>query len=209
MRVRNLPWAKDYLPLQPSYVEAPEVFKGRWKEKLGCHKLHLEIGSGKGDYWLKMSEQYPDEGWIGIERNTSIAALALKKVEKKIQSNRLFICQDAKNLNDWFEKGELDVIHLNFSDPWPKKRNMKRRLSHHSFLEVYRDLLKEDGQIVMKTDNTQLFEFSLIEFQNSGFKLEEVYLDFRKDEHPEDAISEYEAKFMKQDHPIYRGIWRK
>ena len=209
MRVRNLPWAKDYLPLQPSYVENPEMLKGRWKEKLNCQMLHLEIGSGKGDYWMQMSEQYADEGWIGIEKNTSIAALALKKVAEKFQPNRLFICQDAKNLNDWFENGELDVIHLNFSDPWPKKRNIKRRLSHHSFLEVYRNLLKDEGKIIMKTDNTQLFEFSLLEFQNSGFRLEEVYLDFRKDEHPEDAVSEYESKFMKQDHPIYRGVWRK
>lgn len=154
-----------------------------------------------------MSEMYPDTGWIGIERNTSIAALALKKIENCFKKNRLFIVQDAKNLKEWFDDGELDVIHLNFSDPWPKKRNMKRRLSHHSFLEVYKQLLNENGKIIMKTDNTQLFEYSLIEFQNSGFILEEVYLDYRKEEHPEDAISEYESKFMKQDHPIYRGIW--
>lgn len=209
MRVRNLPWAKDYLPTQPSYVTKPNEYKGRWKEILQVDTLHLEIGSGKGDYWLAMSEQYPNEGWIGLERNTSIAALALKKAEGSFQKNRLFICQDAKDLNEWFEKGELDVIHLNFSDPWPKKRNTKRRLTYRTFLEVYRNLLSDHGKVIMKTDNTQLFEFSLLEFQECRFHLEEVYLDFRKEDHPEDAISEYELKFMKQDHPIYRGIWRK
>lgn len=208
MRVRNLPWAKDYLPLQKAYVAEPAMYKGNWRKVLGCEEIHLEIGSGKGDYWNLMSKMYPEMGWIGIERNVSVAALALKKVEGEEVSNRRFICQDAKDLREWFDQNELDVIHLNFSDPWPKKRNMKRRLSHHSFLEVYRELLKEDGKIIMKTDNTQLFEFSLIEFQNNGYILEEVYLDFRKEEHPEDAISEYEAKFMSQEHPIYRGVWR-
>lgn len=208
MRVRNLPWAKDYLPTQPVYVENPEIYKGKWKELLNCEEIHLEIGSGKGDYWNQMSHKYPNTGWIGIERNTSVAATALKKVEDEQLSNRRFICQDAKDLKLWFEDHELNVIHLNFSDPWPKKRNMKRRLSHSSFLDIYRQLLSEDGKIIMKTDNTQLFEYSLIEFQNNGFTLEEVYLDFRKEEHDEDAISEYEAKFMKLGHPIYRGIWR-
>lgn len=208
MRVRNLPWAKDYLPTQPSYVEHPEDYKGKWHEVLQCEKLHLEIGSGKGDYWNQMSIMYPSEGWIGMERNVSVAAMALKKVENESQKNRLFLCQDAKDLECWFQEKELDVIHLNFSDPWPKKRNTKRRLSHHSFLEIYKKLLKEDGCIIMKTDNTQLFEFSLLEFAQHGFKLQEVYLDYRKSDHPEDAITEYESKFMKMNHPIYRGIWR-
>lgn len=209
MRVRNLPWAKDYLPTNQHYIENPSEYKGRWKDILHSNELHVEIGSGKGDYWRKMSQLYPTVGWIGIEKNISVAALALKKAENETLENAKFLCQDAKDIEEWFEEGELDVIHLNFSDPWPKKRNMKRRLSHHSFLESYRKLLSDDGKIMMKTDNTQLFEFSLIEFQNCGFILEEVYLDFRKEEHPEDVISEYESKFMNLNHPIYRGIWHK
>lgn len=209
MRVRNIPWAKDYLPTQSSFVSDPTELKGKWKEELGCSSLHLEIGSGKGDYWKQMSEMYPEVGWVGVEKNASIAALALKKVEEDHRDNRRFINQDAKDLEQWFEENELDVIHLNFSDPWPKKRNMKRRLSHHSFLNVYKKLLSDDGKIIMKTDNTKLFEYSIIEFQNSGFILEEVYLDFRKEEHSEDAITEYESKFMKKNQPIYRGVWHK
>lgn len=209
MRVRNIPWAKDYLPTQTSFVAQPEVYKGKWKEKLGRETLHLEIGSGKGDYWIQMSEMYPEIGWIGVEKNASIAALALKKIENIYLNNRLFINQDAKDLEAWFDEKELDVIHLNFSDPWPKKRNMKRRLSHSSFLNVYKKLLSDDGKIIMKTDNTKLFEYSILEFQNNGFVLEEIYLDFRKEEHHEDAISEYESKFMKKNQPIYRGVWHK
>ncbi len=209
MRVRKLPWAEEYLPKQAALVVNCQDYKGKWKELLGRDQIHLEIGSGKGDYWKGMSEKYPEYGWIGVERNTSVAALALKKVEGNDLPSRRFICSDAKYLDEWFEEKELSVIHLNFSDPWPKKRNMKRRLSHHQFLEVYRKLLDDDGKIIMKTDNTQLFEFSLIEFQNSGFHLDEVYLDFRKEEHDEDVITEYEAKFIKKGQPIYRGVFSK
>ena len=209
MRVRNIPWAKDYLPTQPSFIQNPSEYKGKWKELLNTDTLRIEIGSGKGDYWKDMSEMYPEIGWVGIEKNTSIAALALKKVEEDFKDNRRFINMDAANLEEWFEEKEIDTIHLNFSDPWPKKRNMKRRLSHHSFLNVYKKLLSDDGKIIMKTDNTKLFEYSIIEFQNSGFILEEIYLDFRKEEHDEDAITEYESKFMKKGQPIYRGVWRK
>ena len=209
MRVRNIPWAKDYLPTQPCFIQNPSEYKGKWKELLNTNTLKIEIGSGKGDYWKQMSEMYPETGWVGIEKNTSIAALAIKKVEDDFKENRRFINMDAANLEEWFEEKEIDTIHLNFSDPWPKKRNMKRRLSHHSFLNVYKKLLSDDGRIIMKTDNTKLFEYSILEFQNSGFILEEIYLDFRKEEHNEDAITEYESKFMKKGQPIYRGVWHK
>ncbi|MGN1343859.1 MAG: tRNA (guanosine(46)-N7)-methyltransferase TrmB [Traorella sp.] len=207
MRVRNIPWAKDYLPTQSCFIENPNELKGKWKEILHTQELHVEIGTGKGDYWIQMSEMYPTIGWIGIEKNTSISALALKKVENDNKDNRLFINLDAKEIENWFDEKEIDVIHLNFSDPWPKKRNMKRRLSHSSFLNAYKKLLSKDGKIIMKTDNTKLFEYSIIEFQNNGFILEEIALDYRKEEHLEDAITEYESKFMKKGQPIYRGIW--
>lgn len=209
MRVRRLPWAEEFLASQEVLVKEPSALAGKWKEVLNQQELHVEIGSGKGDYWSQMSQLYPHVGWIGIEKNTSVAALALKKVVDEEHVNRRFICADASDIDTWFSEHEIDVLHLNFSDPWPKKRTSKRRLSHHSFLDKYKKILSDEGKIIMKTDNTQLFEFSLIEFQNSGFVLEEVYLDFRKETHDEDAISEYEAKFMAKGNPIYRGIWRK
>lgn len=209
MRVRKLKWAEDFLKEQDVMIQDPAQYAGKWKQLLKCESLHVEIGSGKGDYWKAMSEQYPLEGWVGIERNTSVAALALKKVEGSEQENRRFIVADATEIENWFADGEVDVIHLNFSDPWPKKRNSKRRLSHASFLDKYRKMLSEDGKIIMKTDNSSLFEFSLLELQNNNYHLEEVYLNYRQDDHPEDAITEYEAKFMSKGNPIYRAVWQK
>lgn len=209
MRVRKLKWADDFLKEQDVMIQDPAQYAGKWKQLLKCESLHVEIGSGKGDYWKAMSEQYPLEGWVGIERNTSVAALALKKVEGSEQENRRFIVADATEIENWFADGEVDVIHLNFSDPWPKKRNSKRRLSHASFLDKYRKMLSEDGKIIMKTDNSSLFEFSLLELQNNNYHLEEVYLNYRQDDHPEDAITEYEAKFMSKGNPIYRAVWQK
>ena len=102
----------------------------------------------------------------------------------------------------------MDVIHLNFSDPWPKKRYAKRRLSSATFLDQYKRILSRNGEIQMKTDNSALFEYSLIEFQNAGFKMVEVSVDYRREKHDEDAITEYEQKFISLGQPIYRCVWR-
>lgn len=206
MRVRKLKWAEAFLENQSVIVSDPAVYKDKWHELLPQSELHVEIGSGKGDYWIGMSQLYPECGWIGIEKNTSVAALALKKIENAENPNRRFIVLDAEHIEDWFDH-EISVLHLNFSDPWPKKRNSKRRLSHTSFLNQYRKILKSDGKIIMKSDNRALFEYSILEFQNNGFVCEEIYLDFRSSEHAEDTISEYEAKFMAKGNPIYRGVW--
>ncbi|MPM85147.1 tRNA (guanine-N(7)-)-methyltransferase [bioreactor metagenome] len=146
-------------------------------------------------------------GWIGIEKDRNVAAVAAKKAIDVGNSNMLMIALDAENIDTWFAPNEIDVIHLNFSDPWPKAGYRKRRLSHGKFLEKYRNLLTSEGQIIMKTDNQGLFEFSLAEFSQNGWILEEVSVDFRRVEHPEDAISEYEAKFMALGQPIYRAVF--
>lgn len=208
MRMRKLAWAEDFLKEQSVIVQNPSINQGKWHEFLNTQELHVEIGSGKGDYWVKMSELYPQVGWIGIERNLNVAALALKKVEGQPHEHRSFITEDAEKIHEWFGEHEIDVIHLNFSDPWPKKRTSKKRLSHSNFLAKYQKILKKDGRIIMKTDNSKLFEFSIIEFQDNGWKLEEFYVDFRNSVHDEDAISEYEAKFMSKGQPIYRAIWK-
>lgn len=208
MRMRRLKWAAPFLKESKMVVHEPAVYKGKWIEHFQKEALHIEIGTGKGDYWIGMSQLYPDTMWIGIEKNESVAALAVKK-SGEISENRRFIYGDAQAIDDWFDIGEVDVIHLNFSDPWPKNRTKKRRLSHSSFLKKYETILKRDGQIIMKTDNSSLFEYSIIEFQNNGFYLEEVSVDFRREVHDEDVISEYERKFMEQGNPIYRAIWKR
>lgn len=211
MRMRNLPWAKDYLNEHDIVIKDAEQKAGSWKQFLNCDVLHVEIGTGKGDYWTKMSSMYPQFGWIGIEKNTSVAALAVKKYDglENKNSHMAFIQEDAADISKWFGEKEIDVIHLNFSDPWPKKRNAKRRLTHAGFLARYEEVLSDDGKIIMKTDNSGLFEYSLVSFAQYGFILDEVSVDFRRVEHPEDVITEYERNFMDKGQPIYRAIWKK
>lgn len=211
MRMRKLPWAEDFLKEQEVVIKEPSTYAGKWKQLLNKDVLHVEIGTGKGDYWILMSQKQPENGWIGIEKNNNVAALAVRKYTKleAPMDNVAFINDDAENIQNWFEKGEVDVIHLNFSDPWPKKRAHKKRLSNEKFIRQYADILNEDGEIQMKTDNSSLFEYSIIEFQKCGWFLHDFSVDFRRTEHDEDAISEYERKFMEKGQPIYRAVWKK
>lgn len=209
MRMRNKPWVEAFLAdfSTEVLINDPISYKGSWHQVLACDKLHVEIGTGKGDYWLTMAEQYPRDGWIGIEKERNVAAMALKKSLSVNLKNIKYILNDADKISEWFAIDEIDVIHLNFSDPWPKKRNTKKRLTHDSFLDQYRLILKDDGQIIMKTDNQKLFEYSLLNMQ-ATWQLVDVWLCFRQSEQL-DAITEYEKKFMEEGKPIYRAIWQK
>lgn len=210
MRMRKKKWAMPYLEANTDFVIfQPESNKGNWKKILNKDILHIEIGCGKGDYFIQMSNMYPDEGWLAIEKDYNCAAVAAKKALENRPDNALMIAHDAANINEWFLDEEVDFIHLNFSDPWPKSKNSKRRLSHSNFLQQYFKILNKNGKIILKTDNKKFFEYSLIEFTNFGYKLENVWVDFRDEDHPEDAISEYEAKFMALGQPIYRAIFSK
>ncbi len=205
--MRRLKWAPSFLKESKMVVDA-SAYKGKWKATFQKDKLHIEIGTGKGDYWINMSQKYPEALWIGIEKNESVAALAVRKSGED-SDNRRFIYGDANLIDEWFGKGEVDVIHLNFSDPWPKNRTKKRRLSHSNFLLKYQTILHYDGEIQMKTDNASLFEYSILEFAENDFKLVDFSVDFRRELHDEDVISEYESKFMEQGNPIYRAVWKR
>lgn len=205
--MRKKKWADPWLQEHADYIYSdPQEYKGKWRDLLGCKELHVEIGMGKGGYLLQMAQMYPDIGWVGMEKDHSAAAVAARKsLEREnpdIHNNRMIV-GDAENMADWFAPGEIDVIHLNFSDPWPKKKAKKKRLSSASFLQMYTDLLSENGCIRMKTDNTGLFEDSVLYFLQNGFTFKEFYVDYRREEHPEDAVTEYEAKFMALGQPIY------
>lgn len=210
MRMRKKPWAKPYLETHTEYcLPSPEENKGNWKNLFHCELLHLELGMGKGDYLMQMAQLYPEIGWVGVEKDISCAAVACRKVEEKEPfdiTNKRMICGDAANLTEWFVEGEVDVIHLNFSDPWPKKYTHKRRLSSQSFLDKYKTVLKKDGEIQMKTDNASLFEDSVLYFLENNFKIVDISVNYRRNEHPEDAITEYEHRFMEQGMPIYRLV---
>ncbi len=207
MRMRKKKWAEPWMEAHSDYIfQNPTQLKGNWKQLLNTDCLHLEIGMGKGDYLRTMSQLYPEEGWVGLEKDPSAAAVAARKVideELPSQNNRM-IFGNAENLEDWFADKEVDVIHLNFSDPWPKSRYHKRRLSSEKFLTMYQNLLSDQGKILMKTDNKDLFEDSVIYFLQHGFTLTEISVDYRRNEHPEDAITEYESKFIAENMPIYR-----
>lgn len=208
MRMRRIPWAAQYLQSSPCRISHPQEYKGIWKNSLKG-KLHLEIGCGKGGYTASLAGLLPADRFVAVEKNESAAGLAAKKFDESGLENIRLIYGDGADLSAWFDKGELDVIHLNFSDPWPKKRNAKRRLSAPSFLEQYKAVLADDGCIIMKTDNSALFEYSLTGFDQAGFRLEEVSVDFRREAHPEDPLTEYEEKFVQAGHPIYRAVWKK
>ena len=208
MRMRKKKWADPYLEEHADYALVnPEEYAGKWKELLGCTCLHVEIGMGKGDYLNNMASMYPADGWIGIEKEHNVAAVACRKAleaENADIHNKRMIIGPAEEMLNWFAPQEIDVIHLNFSDPWPKKYTHKRRLSSTRFLQMYRTLLNTGGSIRMKTDNKNLFEDSVLYFLENGFTLKEFSVDYRRSEHPEDAVTEYESRFMELGQPIYQ-----
>lgn len=175
--------------------------KGKWKKSFGNdNQIYLEIGMGKGKFILKHAMTNPDINYIGCEISDSVIYKAAEKAEGV--SNLLMINKDASLLNDIFEEKEISKIFLNFSDPWPKSRHAKRRLTSESFLSIYKKLLGVDGVVEMKTDNRKLFEYSLTKFNEAGWVFEELSLDLHQDK--EDIITtEYEDKFVGLGQVIY------
>lgn len=210
VRMRKKPWSKKvYKETQDYWMEVNDKFRGKWKSLLGVETLHLEIGAGKGDYWHGLSELYPNRGVIALERDYTAGSFALRKLnDNNNLKNKKWILGDAEDLMEIFSPHEIDVIHLNFSDPWPKKKHNKRRLTYPDKLDKYYEVLSENGEIWFKTDNRLLFNDSVIYFDQHHFDLIEFDVDFRSEQQI-DPITEYEQKFMDKDMPIYRAVWRK
>ena len=169
--------------------------------------IHLEIGCGKGNFAVGMAAQHHDVNFIAMEKIADVACLALEKAERAKEErpdNLRFIIGDAKNLTEYFPAHSIDCIYLNFSDPWPKAGHAKRRLTYHTFLEIYKTLLKEGGLLRLKTDNEGLFDFSLEEFEAFGLKFEFVTRDLHNSEKNEgNVMTEYEKNFSDKGQPIY------
>lgn len=186
-------------------VTQAQEYRGKWKELFGNNNpIHLEIGIGRGSFLKKFAIKHPEINYIGIETKEEVMLYGVKESYEEGLTNIKFIWQDAANLNDFFDLKEVDRIYLNFSDPWPKNRHSKRRLTAGSFLEMYRDVLVDQGEVHFKTDHEELFEFSLNSFSEKGWKLNNISLDLYKNL-PEDNIpTDYETKFVEQGLKIYR-----
>ena len=206
MRLRNKPWAKDALAAHPEMViQDPAEWKGRWHERFGNNNpIHIEIGSGKGQFVSGMARQNQNINYIGIEIQESVLVVALEKALAADVPNLQLLHVNGGQVTDYFEDGEVDQIYLNFSDPWPKKRHAKRRLTHESFLVGYEKVLPPFGELHFKTDNRGLFEYSLASFSQFGLVLKQVWLDLHQVEFLGNVMTEYEEKFSAKGHPIYR-----
>ncbi|MGX7352026.1 tRNA (guanosine(46)-N7)-methyltransferase TrmB [Enterococcus canis] len=206
MRVRNRPGAAEKLASYPQYVvQDPENWRGRWQERFGNDQpIHVEIGSGKGRFVTEMAKAHPDINYIGIEIQISVISLALDRVIEADVPNLQIMRVDGGDLTNFFADHEIAQIYLNFSDPWPKKRHEKRRLTSKRFLDTYRQILRPQGEIHFKTDNRGLFEYSLSSFSKYGMVLEQVWLDLHESDFEGNILTEYEEKFSAKGHPIYR-----
>jgi len=208
MRVRNRKGAPEYLKANEHIVvENPADFKGRWAERFGNNApVHIEVGSGKGAFIVGMAALNPHINYIAIDLQISVLSHALDKAIEANLPNVQMILVDGASLTEYFADGEIDQVYLNFSDPWPKTRHEKRRLTYQSFLKTYEKILKPEGQIHFKTDNRGLFEYSLASMSQYGIILKQVWLDLHTDEEfaKVNVMTEYEEKFSGKGQVIYR-----
>ena len=187
------------------WIKEPQELKGVWHKEFGNNNpIHIEIGCGKGKFILEMARKYPDINFIAIEVVKDVMVIAMEKAEPLGLSNLRFIIADANCLCEFFEKGEVKRIYLNFSDPWKKRKQAKRRLTHKNFLDIYKKILENGDLICFKTDNKALFEFSLNSFAEENFKMSEISFDLHNSDFEDNVMTEYETKFSEQGMPIYR-----
>lgn len=208
MRLRNITGSNEMVAASEYVVHEPETYKGKWNTLFGNNRpIHVEIGMGKGKFIMQLARENPDINYIGIEKYSSVLLRALEKRKEEQLSNLYFIRFDAEYLGEIFAEKELSVIYLNFSDPWPKDRHARRRLTSGEYLARYDACLTKDGEVRFKTDNRALFEFSLEEVKLAGWELKEVTFDLHSSEYLEgNVMTEYEEKFVALGNPIHQLV---
>jgi len=217
VRLRHIKGCEDFIHEANECIEELDArtYKGKWNLLFNNDKnIHIEIGMGKGLFIRRMAARYPDINFIGIEKYTSVLMKAIQRLRLERQSsendktdiNLYYACIDAAILTDIFEYGEVSKIYLNFSDPWPKARHSHRRLTDKYFLDIYSKLLKTGAKLEFKTDNTDLFEYSLESIKVSDFELEFYTYDLHNEEGIENIMSEYEEKFSKNGQKICKLV---
>ena len=210
MRLRNIPRAESVLEACKEVVKNPESLCGHWNQEFQNERpLHIEIGMGKGQFLLTLAAENPQINYVGIERYSSVLLRAVEKfqeleAEGKVPANIRFICMDANDLPTVFAPAEVSRIYLNFSDPWPPNRQRKRRLTWRAYLEVYDEILRQQGDLCFKTDNQRFFEWSLQEICQFGWLLQNISLDLHNTDFEGNVMTEYEEKFSSEGSRIYR-----
>lgn len=208
MRLRNIRGSREAVAEDAFVVHEPEQLKDRWNTLFGnTNPIFVEIGMGKGKFIMEQAALNPDINYIGIEKYSSVLFRALEKRKQTELNNLYFIRFDAEYLTKIFGQEEITGIYLNFSDPWPKDRHAKRRLTSQAFLSKYDQCLKRRGKVIFKTDNRDLFDFSLGEAKEAGWHFKEVTYDLHHSEHLSGNImTEYEERFVSEGKPICRMV---
>lgn len=208
MRLRHNPKADIAVENSKYVITNPKEIRGKWKDIFGNdHPIHIEIGMGKGKFITTLAAENPDINYIGIERVATVLYKGLKKQEELELLNLLFIVFNADEIDEVFEKGEVERIYLNFSDPWPKDRHALRRLTSPKFLKLYESFLSDDGVIEFKTDNRDLFDYSLKTAPEEGWEVKDITYDLHKSEYNKGNImTEYEERFSSMGVAINRMV---
>ena len=208
MRLRHIPGSEQQIEESPFVISGPEEFRGQWNMFFGNENpLHIEVGMGKGRFITELAAAHPEINYIGIERYTSVLLKAVEKRSLLFLPNLYFLCVDARTLPDIFAEGEVDRIYLNFSNPWPKDRHAKRRLTSPQFMALYDRILAPEGQVEFKTDNMGLFDYSLESIPEAGWTIIASTKDLHHSDMAEGNImTEYEAKFSAMGNPICKLI---
>lgn len=209
MRLRNIPGSREIIAEHIYCIQEPEKQKGRWHTCFqNENPIHIEIGMGKGQFITELAKRHPDINYVGIEKYSSVLLRALQKMEEAPLSNLRFIRMDAETITEVFAKDEVGRIYLNFSDPWPKDRHAKRRLTSKEFFARYHQFLTKDGQVEFKTDNVDLFDFSLEQAELAHWTLIACTRNLHQDEllNRDNIMTEYEERFSAKGNPIYKLI---
>lgn len=211
MRLRNVRGSRETIAADEyalNDLEEQKARRGHWHEFFGNdNPIHIEVGMGKGKFIMTLAQQNPDINYIGIEKYSSVLVRALEKVHTVGGDNIFFLRMDAEDIADIFDKDEVDRIYLNFSDPWPKDRHAKRRLTSKEFWSRYNQILVPDGRVIFKTDNRELFDFSLEQVEEARWNLDNVTFDLHNSEYVEgNVMTEYEEKFTAKGNPICRLV---
>lgn len=208
MRLRNIKGSREVIASNEFVVQEAESQRGQWKTVFeNENPVHIEIGMGKGQFIMELARRNPDINYVGIEKYSSVLIRAIEKRSQEDLPNLLFVRMDAEHIAEVFGEEEVDRIYLNFSDPWPKDRHAKRRLTSKEFLARYDQCLKKDGYIQFKTDNRPLFDFTLEQAAEANWQTNEVSYDLHHSEYVEGNImTEYEERFSAQGNPIHRVV---